>query len=72
VGTQRAYPRHQAFAIILELFGFQVGAIISDDTVGHSKVKAMDSMKLTAAVESSVVTGVASIHLVNLSTTTSR
>jgi hypothetical protein len=57
-------------AVVFELFRCEVCPIVCDDAVWYSEQNTTDLMKLIAAVESWVVTGAASTHLVNLSTAT--
>jgi hypothetical protein len=57
---------------IQELLPCELGAIVGDDGDGTPKWKIMSWMKLTICLELILARGLASIHLVNLSITTSR
>ena len=54
------------------LIGCEIGAIIGDDDVGDTIVVHNPDMKSITGPDSAVLTSLASIHLVNLSTMTNR
>jgi hypothetical protein len=66
------YPDVVVVTEIQELLLGELGAVVDDDRVGDPKQKTMFWIRLTACLELILAKGLASIHLVNLLTSTSR
>ena len=62
----------EAFAEVLEFFGDEVRSVVGDDAVRYAKPVDNGFEELDGGFAFWLVTGMASIHLVNLSTVTRR